>query len=263
VSLQSYLNENDVINSIRLQLRHSSGVNKFWVIVEGESDQKLFSKLINGENVVIEISHGGVTSLLKTVASILQESDHILGIRDADFIHLERNLATPPHIFLTDFHDAEMMLVSCNPVLNAIFREYLPQENNTDLLRTKILQSIAFIGSLRWINELECLELNFKNLGLAEYYDVRNFCLRKEMYLETIIKRSPRKKREVTCEEVLGKVANITDFLNLCNGHDFLNVFSIYVNANSKKGTKSEEISRAFRVSYRLEDFKQTRLFTA
>ncbi len=113
MSLKKYLAKSDVVNSIRLQLRHPSGVNKVWVIVEGETDQKLYSKLIDGHHVEIEIAHGGLNSLLLSVSELLRETDRILGIRDADFLHLEGKKETAENIFLTDFHDAEMMMISC------------------------------------------------------------------------------------------------------------------------------------------------------
>jgi len=56
MSMKGYLDESNVVNSIRLQLRHPSGYDKIWIIVEGETDQKLFSKPINGDHVESEIS---------------------------------------------------------------------------------------------------------------------------------------------------------------------------------------------------------------
>lgn len=53
MNLKSHLHQSAVIGSIRLQLRHPSGAGKVWVIVEGETDQKLFAKLLNGPQVTI------------------------------------------------------------------------------------------------------------------------------------------------------------------------------------------------------------------
>ena len=38
----------------------------------------------------------------------------MIGIRDADFLHLADKETIPENIFLTDFHDAEMMMISCD-----------------------------------------------------------------------------------------------------------------------------------------------------
>jgi len=162
MSMKEYLDESNVINSIRLQLRHPSGAAKVWIIVEGETDQKLFSKLIDGHDVKIEISHGGLNGLLRAVSKLLKETARILGIRDADFLHLEGKKETVENIFLTDFHDAEMMIISCDNAYHGVVAEYLKEEEEPYPLRKKILKSIAFIGGLRWINVSESLERNFK-----------------------------------------------------------------------------------------------------
>lgn len=261
MSMRTYLNENDVINSIRLQLRHSSGLNKIWVIVEGESDQKLYSKLINNENVEIEIPYSGVTGLLTAVSTLLKETDRILGIRDADFLHLEGKSETPAHIFLTDFHDTEMMLISCDNAYHAVVAEYLHLRKASESLREKLLQSITFIGGLRWISNANRLELNFKNIGFGNFYDVENLTLKQNEFLQHVLERSPTKWKKIAMDEIVQKIENISDFYNLCNGHDFQRIFALYVNANSKKGVNAEEISKSFRVAYRFEDFQKTKLF--
>ncbi|MBN2092327.1 DUF4435 domain-containing protein [candidate division KSB1 bacterium] len=260
--LQSFLNENDVINSIRLQIRHPSGRIRIWILVEGENDQKLFSKLITGEDVQVEIAHGGLTSLLNALGILSKESDRILGIRDADFLHLENEKSkTAENIFLTDFHDAEMMQISCDNSYLAVVAEYIRHEKSPDALRMKFLKSIVFIGGLRWINDSNRLELNFKNLGLGDFFNVETFALKEDLYLQTIMRRSPTKKKEVSTEEVKNRIKNNSDFFNLCNGHDFQRIFALYVNANSKRGVKEEEIGRAFRIAYRFDDFRKTRLY--
>ena len=261
MSLQNYLTANDVINSIHLQLRHPLGLCKIWIIVEGETDQKLFSKLIDGDHVEIEISYGGVGSLLNVVSELLKETDYILGIRDADFIHLENKTILTNNIFFTDFHDAEMMLIACDNAYKAVVAEYLHNEKNPIFLREKLLKSIVFIGGLRWINDSENIELNFQDIGIGVFYDGKICSLDEVKCLQEVIKRSPKKKKDVSREEVINKIKNISDFLNLCNGHDFQRVFARYVSVYSKKGVSDKEIGKSFRIAYRFEDFQQTNLY--
>lgn len=261
MSMQDHLNETNVVNSIRLQLRHPSGKYKIWIIVEGEADQRLFSKLINGDLVEIEISHGGVTSVLRAVSELSNETDNVLGIRDADFYHLNNKMETVRNVFPTDLHDAEMMLVSCDNAYKAVISEYICREKDPDSLRNKLLISISFIGGLRWINDSDGLGLNFKNIGLGSFYNGGSLCLNEECFLIAIMKRSPEKKREVAKDEVANKIKDTSDFLNLCNGHDFQRALALYVNSNSGRGVKYKEISKSFRIAYRFEDFQKTNLY--
>ena len=93
---------------------------------------------------------------------------------------MEGKKETAENIFLTDFHDAEMMIISCDNALHAVVAEYLGKEEEPPSLREKILKSIAFIGGLRWVNDSDNLKLNFKNLGIGNFYHfyltVRGWC---------------------------------------------------------------------------------------
>ncbi|HAO23435.1 MAG: hypothetical protein BWK80_13975 [Desulfobacteraceae bacterium IS3] len=267
--MKSHVNENIVVGSIRQQLRHPSGLDKIWIIVEGIDDHKLFSKLIDGHHVKIEFNPngGGKVPLEKAVSDLLKETNRILGIRDADFLYLEGKKETAKNIFLTDFHDAEMMIISCDNACHAVVAEYLREEKEPCSLREKILKSISFIGGVRWINisdgltSCESLGLNFDGLGLGKFYDGTVLVLDEGKCLNEIMKRSPNKKKEISKEDVRLKIQNISDFLNLCNGHDFQKAFASYVNSKSNKGINDVEIGKAFRIAYRFTDFQKTNLY--
>lgn len=261
MSINGYLDEDNVINSIRLQLRHPSGADKVWIIVEGETDQKLFSKLVNGKHVEVEISNGGVKGLLRSVSELLKETGRIIGIRDADFMHLEGKKETAENIFLCDFHDAEMMIISCDKAYLQVIAEYLSEEKKPISTRDTILKSIAYIGGIRWLNYSESLELNFKNLSLGDIYDGKTFTLDEDRLVNEITDRSPKSRRSISKDEVRWKIKNVTDYLNLCNGHDFQKAFALFISHNSAKGVNHAEIGRAFRVAYRFEDFQKSNLY--
>jgi hypothetical protein len=184
-----------------------------------------------------------------------------------DFLYLEGKTETAKNIFLTDFHDAEMMIISCDSACHAIVAEYLREEKAPCSLREKILKSISFIGGLRWINisdrltPSESLGLNFKGLGFGNFYDGKVLVLDEDSCLNEIMKRSPNKKKEISKEDVRLKVQDISDFLNLCNGHDFQKAFASYVSSSSNKGVNDVEIGKAFRIAYRFTDFQKTNLY--
>ncbi|VEN74224.1 conserved hypothetical protein [Candidatus Desulfarcum epimagneticum] len=268
-SIAENLDKDYTINSIRLHLRdHPSEEDKAWVIVEGETDQKLFSKLINGRHVEVEQSFSGLNGVLKCVSELLKETKlkgtgRILGIRDADFLRLgEEEEENPAHIFLTDCHDAEMMMVSCDRAYASVEAEYLRHEKTSYPSREELFTSIAFLGGVRWLNDSEDLGLNFRGLGLGSFYSPEKPECDKGKCLDEILKRSPKKKKEISEKEVESKIQDVSDYLNLCNGHDFQKAFALCAGSvsESKKGVKDKEIGRVFRVAYRLEDFKKTDL---
>lgn len=260
--MRKYLNENDTTNSIRLELRHPVGKHRIWVLVEGESDQKLFAKLIDGEHVKVEQVHGGVENLRKAIETLVDETNQVIGIRDSDFLHLDGRDETIKYLFITDYHDAEMMIVQCDHSFSSVVAEFSGDRlKDFHLLRDEILQSLTFLAGIRWKNHTENLELNFKGLGVGCFYDGASKVLQIEACVENIHKRSPNKKREVGQDEIFRMVTGVTDYPNLCNGHDFVKAFALHVSAISGKGTRHSEVEAALRVSFRLEDFKNTLLY--
>ncbi|MGZ5209204.1 MAG: DUF4435 domain-containing protein [Sulfuricurvum sp.] len=265
--MRKSLDEYSTINTIRLELRHPAGKKYLWILVEGETDQKLYAKLIDGNNTKIEMVHGGVESLRKALSILILETKQILGIRDADFLHLDEQQETIDCLFLTDAHDGEMMLLSCDTAFESIVAEHLPRERlDFRNFRHKLLASLGFLSGIRWLNDTENLELNFKGIGLNNFYDAINLTLHKTQCIQEIENRSPTKKRSIQPDEIDLKIAGISDHYNLCNGHDVEKAFAQHVTAANKsisntKGVKDTDIGIALRIAYRKEDFAATTLY--
>ncbi|OQY29760.1 MAG: hypothetical protein B6244_02940 [Candidatus Cloacimonetes bacterium 4572_55] len=268
-SVKKGLDKESFTDGIRVILRDRE-YKETLVIVEGPTDKKLFSKLITAD---IEVSNG-VDLLIFAVSKLSKEkefADRVIGIRDADFLHLDKKVGGT-NIFLTDFHDAEMMILSCDKAYLGVAYEYLPltpKDDNEYLpltikgdyltLREKILKSIAFIGGLRWINDSDDLVLNFKKHPIGNYYKGKS--LDEEACLKMIMQRSESKKRGVSKKEIMMKIENISDYFNLCNGHDFQRAFAIHITERTKKGVSEDTIARMFRIAYEFTSFQKTDLY--
>lgn len=262
--MRKYLDENSTINTIRLELRHPDGKNYVWVLVEGETDQKLFKKLITGKNTKVEIVHGGIVSLRKALAILVLETQQILGIRDADFLHLDNQEETIAQLFVTDAHDSEMMLLACDTAFQAIVAEYLTiKYADFQTLRTQLLASLVFLGGIRWLNNTEDLELKFKGIDFSRFYDAIDLTLDKRKCIQEVESRSPYKKRAIQLDEIDQKTTLTDDHYNLCNGHDFEKAFAYHVKCHTKgiRAVKDTDIGKALRLAYRIEDFQLTKLY--
>ncbi len=259
--MRQYLNEYSTINDIRLELRHPSTKSYLWVLVEGETDQKLYSKLINGTNTKVAMIHGGVEKLRKALSELILETTQVLGIRDADFLHLNQQQETINHLFLTDVHDAEMMMLACDAVFAAVVAEYLPDKRNDFAnFREALLMSLIFLAGLRWLNDTENLELNFK-ASLTHFYNANGLVINKDDCIAHIAKCSPNKKRIPQVQEVEDKIIGISDHYQLCHGHDVERAFALHANSVKPKNVKDTDIGKALRVAYRQEDFATTKLY--
>ena len=267
--MQRYLNENDTIGEIRQARRHPIWKNHLWVLVEGLTDQKLYAKLINGGNTKVEMVHGGVEQLRKAVSLLILETNRILGIRDADFLHLDNKQETIDCLFLTDAHDGEMMLLSCDTAFESVVAEYLPVKRiDFKNFRHELLVSLVFLSGIRWLNNTEDLELNFSGIDLNKFYDASNLTLNKTQCIQEIESRSPTKKRSIWLDEIDLKIAGISDYYNLCNGHDFEKAFAQHVTVVNKsvsntKGINYTDVGRSLRMAYRKDDFQTTKLYAS
>lgn len=263
-SLQNSQNLESFIDTIRLSLRHPNA--KYWILVEGVTDQKLYQKLIDGDKTQVKaMPSGGIVelrsvldTLLKESTEFLQPKKHVLGIRDADFLHLDGQQESLENLFITDFHDAEMMMIACDETFKSFISEYQPTDELKGFkqLRHQFLQSIVFLSGLRWLNHCQDLGMNFK-----DFFDESCLNLDKQGCIDKLAKRSPKKKREVSVEEIDKLIAEVTDYYNLCNGHDMENVMARHVSKTLKNGINSERVGSSLRLAYNKQNFTATQLY--
>ena len=158
----------------------------------------------------------------------------ILGIRDADFLYLEGKNINLSNLFLTDYHDSEMMMASDNQCISTVLSEYTEfnSREHDDIFR-KILQTIKFLGYFRWYNELghdaEELQFKFNSLGLGDLFDGKQFSIDEKALIEKTIEHSPNSKiRDV--DTIFNSVKQLYDdnhdLLQLCNGHDLMKIMA-------------------------------------
>jgi hypothetical protein len=264
-SLQNSQTPASFIDTIRLSLRHPIGHKKYWILVEGETDQKLYQKLIDGDKTQVKaVSPSGIANLRSILKTLLAESTeslqpikHVLGIRDADFLHLDGQQESQANLFITDFHDAEMMMIACDETFKSWVSEYLSEElDNFQQLRQQFLHALIFLSGLRWLNHREDLTLNFN-----KFYDESCSNSNRQECIDKLVKRSPNRKREVSVEEIDKLVAEVTDYYNLCNGHDMEEVMADFVPKTRNKGITSERVGESLRLAYHKHNFATTQLY--
>ena len=102
----------DKLNELKLDISHPNNSGIAFVLVEGESDIRLFRKFFNLENCKVENIPGGKFKLEECVRELMNNYPLLIGLRDADFLHLEGTAYSEPNMFLTDLHDMEMIVVS-------------------------------------------------------------------------------------------------------------------------------------------------------
>ena len=127
----------DKLNELRLDISHTNSIGLPFILVEGETDIRLFRKFFNLSNCKVENIPGGKSKVEDGVAEILNIYELVIGIRDADFIHLSNVPYTNPNIFLTDYHDSEIGQIFEDEVFRTIVFEFtnISRENHSTLHR--------------------------------------------------------------------------------------------------------------------------------
>ncbi len=263
--IKSDITYQEKMNELKLDISHpnSAGIN--FIFVEGNSDIQLFRKFFDLNKCKVERIPGGNAKLEKCVNVLITTYPLVIGIRDADFLHLSE-FDDIKNIFLTDYHDIELTLLSQESVVNALFHEFTTvQVNQHNNLLSKLITSIEKLSYLKWLNEIEDLQLQFSRTGFQDIVSFPEFELDFIEYLKRILSNSPNAVIS-DYEVIMNKLSKLFDESfdqkQLTNGHDLLGVIACYFRVECKqKGVGEKELARACRMSYCLNHFKDTRLF--
>ncbi|MCD4843116.1 MAG: DUF4435 domain-containing protein [Methanosarcinales archaeon] len=255
----------DKLDELLLDISHPNSKGIVFVLLEGKSDIKLFRKLFNLSNCKVETVPGGKFKLEECVGKLVENSQLIIGIRDADFVQLRAKPYKKANVFLTDFHDMEMILISEDEVFSALIYEYtdLPKEKHSDI-RNNIIVSIEQICYLKWLNEEEDLEYKFE-AGFQDLISFVNLEIDFEQYFSRVLYKSPNAK--ITDKSIiLDRMKALKDTnpnpWQLCNGHDFLKAFSQYIKQEcGVKNVNSEHIASSCRMTFTFNHYSKTGLY--
>ncbi len=159
----------DKIDELMLDMSHPNNHGQLFIFVEGESDIRLFRKFFNLDNCKVESIPGGNTKLEEGVRVLTRSYPLVFGIRDSDFIRLGSIEYNQTNMFLTDLHDIEMTLISEDEVFSAVVFEYSGiAKDDHNGIRLKIIKTIEKVSYLKWLNQVENLELKFEGSGFQD-----------------------------------------------------------------------------------------------
>lgn len=255
----------DKLNELRLDISHPNSRGLVFIFVEGDSDIRLFRKFFNLKNCKVENIPGGKSKLEDGIYELLKIYNLIIGIRDADFIHLNEMPYSKSNIFLTDAHDIEMCIISEDELFSNILSEFtdIPVDKHNDV-RSNILKSIEEISLLKWLNDIENLEIKFEGTGFRDIIVFANSNINFREYFTRILGKSPNaviKDLELVIKKINAlKVKNPNDF-QLCNGHDFIQALSQFIREKYGKGLGDDYLASICRINYNNIQFSKSNLY--
>ena len=259
-SLRDNTGEKDKINDIRLSLNTPKGSQTIWILVEGEDDCKIYPKFFDQTKSKAEYINGGKERLITALKVLSQETNQVIGIQDADFLHLEGIPTTSLPLFYTDYHDIEMTMLSFEGVRNNLLMEYRLQDKQETIWQNSLSEA-AYLGYIRWHNDKNDNKINFSGLGYGNIVTLTAIEIhwKNSQLLNSLNQRSRNKHITLTEALIDSFISNhkTDDLLNLCNGHDMIALLSLI----RGEETTSKRLSKDLRLSFTIQHFRQTRLY--
>jgi hypothetical protein len=259
-SLKNNIDAVNKINDIRLSLNSEVGSKIVWILVEGEDDCRIYPKFFDETKARVEFVNGGKGQLTIALKTLTTETKQVIGIQDADFLHLGKVYPTVTNLFYTDYHDIEMTMLSFETVRANLFTEY--RISNSQTVWQNILEESSYMAYIRWDNDINGNKILFSRIkfggNLSEIKDGK-IKLHKQELLNELNTRSSNKTKELICADMESFIATkkTTDILNLCNGHDVISLLALIVGGQ----VSYKELCRHLRLSFTLTEFSKTNLY--
>ena len=262
-SIFSNLTAENTAAEISLILSADYKRKKTVILLEGEDDVKVFRFLV-GEDVTLIKAYGASTTVDKFMPENFPDEKRVIGIRDKDYQTKKRF----ERIFYCDYCCCEMMLVSDDETFEKLAVNFYRGKLPYSKLRYEILSKLFYLSVVRLCSDRYRWGLRISDTDLSKIINPRLNPTRAAV-INFINAYNPRNKINPKREKQIAYVRNtgkITDYLEITNGHDFVEAMLIYCaqssSSNKRRSLTDKAISGALRCAYSLSAFKKTRLYS-
>jgi len=248
------------------------------VVVEAKSDELFFQKFFDQKTTFFAVD--GFQNVIDVLEDTEKDISGVIGIIDADFRHYTSTEFSSKSMFVTDFHDVEMMTIA-SPAWNEVVGYHAQktklakfQKQYSKSLRDYIIEMSRPIACVRFLNFQKQLGLVFKTLSKDKYIfidyskfiDKDKFCIEFDKLIEVVENKSQKqnffKNNPALFQELIEICKKDFDLLNFCNGHDVINILALALKKEvGNINISGQELEAFFIVAYRFEDFEKTILY--
>lgn len=264
-----------IANALLYKRRYPGNELLTFLLVEGDTDKRLYEAFTDKKSCAINIAYSKSTAL--EALAILEQSKMtgVLAIVDADFDVLEGKQYTSPNIFLTDAHDAELMIVQSS-ALEKVLGEFGSEDKIEEIqrrtgkdMRALLLDGSKMFGYARWVSLRKELALKFDGLEPHKCFDRHTFEIDEVKTLDHI--RNKSQQLHISVKQLQRDITEIKsdehDAWHVCCGHDLTNVLSWglrkALGTNDHHEVTPPFIEKSLRLAYGYAHFKKTRLYAA
>ena len=257
----------------------------FFLVVEGESDEKFFKKFLDfntcGVSNIGENDKGRDNNKASVLDFIEKQNKQnkkcYLGIIDADFDHVLHKDQIPANVVMTDYHDMEMLILNSRPNMSSIYAELANpilikeyEKTNNKLFIDSIMNVAYEIGLLKLvcINKDKYHQLCTKDLNYSDCID-KMFNIDLNELISRVVRSNPRKG--ATEFEISNQISNEKnknhDIYQICCGHDVTKILELCFTSKNGLGFGNEaainpsRIESLLRAIYTADAFKKTAMY--
>jgi hypothetical protein len=262
-----HLDPYSVANNARLNLDLYDVV----VIVEGTADVSVYNRFFNQKLCVTIPAYGKENAIEALQILEVSNEKNILIIVDADFDHLDNHVYASTNLFLTDFHDMEMMIIASES-FKKIIQMYGSPEKIAALdksIKDIILDNSLPLGFFRWISSPteDNLRLRFRDISFDRFVNYETLEIDLDAMINEVLCNSdnPNVEFERIKSEITRLCNESIDKLQVCSGKDVCQLLAIGFNSIFGKDciinlTKTT-IETKLRESYEFDCFNNSNLY--
>lgn len=247
---------------------------QYYFIVEGESDEKFFSNIINVSVCKIINLEGR-----DNVVTFIREQNRArkkcyIGIVDADFNNITHKESKIDNLYQIDVHDVEVLILSHLDTYRKIYSEYADMNIIEDAQRRfgkcfieKVMDAAYQIGIVKlMVLENKYTDISMKDLPYRDFID-NDFNVDIEVLLTRIKQR--HHFQTVLLENFKCCLSKNYDRWQICCGHDITNILAIAFSDKKDYGMgyglnlhlKKERIESTLRSAYDYIKFIGTEIY--
>jgi hypothetical protein len=258
---------------IAAQIRFVRQVHKGAILIlEGETDGRVFANFIDSSKCEIEIAFGKA-NLLDAVDRLEEEGfPGVVAVADADFDRLLPKTYTFESFCLTDKHDLDLTIFASAAldkyILQYSDRRLCEKYFNGDVLaiRDKIMEAALPFAYCRLASERHDLGIYFKNLKHDELVSVDDLSTMTDELISELITRSSGRCTEAELKAyVAWEAAQMHDPYQLANGHDVAAILGVslrkLIGSRRDVHTWASEIEAGLRLAFDWEKMTATQVF--
>ena len=262
-----------IVETIRGIIQHPNHKDVV-IVIEGEDDKKALKKFFNVQAVEFYCTGNclKVKNIMQIVSTDKQLKYCVIGIKDADFDHINKISHNIANLMITDAHDMETMMLT-SKVCECICWETIKEEYPT--LSFDAMTSLKNLSYLRYYNDKMIFSgedsnkdgISFKKTKICELIP-NNQPVSVEDVLKHVKEKGNYNKTSFPDLNTMNQFIqenpiNDGDLVLFTNGHDLVSAICniLHSKANKAKDYGKIAIAALIRAYFSKEEFEKTDLY--